>query len=99
MADLLRGKDMGDIEELKRQGLSIRAISRMTGYCRKTIRKYLIGPRHVPEYGPRRPSVGKLEPFKLNLDERLAAGTVGVVLAKEKGPRIILKGDHGDGVR
>jgi len=74
VADLLRGKDMGDIEELKRQGLSIRAISRMTGYCRKTIRKYLIGPRHVPEYGPRRPSVGKLEPFKLYLDERLAAG-------------------------
>lgn len=74
MADLLRGKDVDDISELRRQGLSIRAISRMTGYCRKTIRKYLIGPRTVPEYGPRKPSIGKLEPFKMYLNERLAAG-------------------------
>jgi len=33
-----------EIEELKRQGLSIRAISRLTGYDRKTIRKYLTQP-------------------------------------------------------
>ena len=39
---MLRGKDVQDMEELKRQGLSIRAISRLTGYDRKTISKYLI---------------------------------------------------------
>ena len=50
---MLRGKDVQEIEELKRQGLSIRAISRLTGYDRKTIRKYLIQPEAVPEYGPR----------------------------------------------
>jgi len=33
---VLRGRDMQDIEELKRQGLSIRAISQLTGYDRKT---------------------------------------------------------------
>ena len=33
---------MQEIEELKRQGLSIRAISRLTGYDRKTISRYLL---------------------------------------------------------
>jgi len=50
---VLRGRDVQDFEELKRQGLSIRAISRLTGYCRKTVRKYLIQPDTVPVYGPR----------------------------------------------
>ena len=36
---MLRGKDVQEIEDLKRQGLSIRAISRLTGYDRKTISK------------------------------------------------------------
>jgi transposase len=63
-----------DIEELKRQGLSIRAISRLTGYCRKTVRKYLIRPDGVPVYGPRAKQPGKLEPFKPYLEERMRAG-------------------------
>ena len=41
---MLRGRDVQDFGELKRQGLSIRVISRLTGYCRKTVRKYLIQP-------------------------------------------------------
>ena len=41
---MLRGKDVEEISELKREGLSIRAISRLTGYGRKTIRKYLLAP-------------------------------------------------------
>jgi len=32
---VLRGRDVQEIEELKRQGLSIRAISRLTGYDRE----------------------------------------------------------------
>ena len=50
---MLRGKDVHEIEELKRQGLSVRAISRLTGYDRKTIRKYLIQPEAAPVYGLR----------------------------------------------
>ena len=65
---------MQEIEELKRQGLSIHAISRLTGYCRKTIRKYLIQPENVPVYGPRPTAPGKLEEFKPYLEERLRAG-------------------------
>jgi hypothetical protein len=33
---VLRGRDVDEVMELKRQGLSIRAISRLTGYDRKT---------------------------------------------------------------
>jgi hypothetical protein len=38
---VLRGKDVQEIEGLRRQGLSIRAISDLTGYDRKTIRRAL----------------------------------------------------------
>ncbi|HUJ83126.1 MAG TPA: IS21 family transposase [Candidatus Acidoferrales bacterium] len=65
---------MQDFEELKRQGLSIRAISRLTGYCRKTVRKYLIQPDSVPVYGPREKQPGRLERFKPYLEERMRAG-------------------------
>ena len=37
---MLRGKDVQETEALKRQGLSIRAIGRLTGYDRKTISKF-----------------------------------------------------------
>lgn len=71
---MLRGRDVQDIEELKRQGLSIRAIGRLTGYDRKTIRKYLIQPESMPAYGPRPAKPSKLDAFKPYLDERLKAG-------------------------
>jgi transposase len=41
---VLRGRDVEEVVELKRQGLSIRAISRLTGYDRTTISKYLSAP-------------------------------------------------------
>ncbi len=71
---MLRGNDVHEIEELKRQGLSIRAISRLTGYDRKTIRKYLVQPEAAPVYGPRPAQSSKLDGFKPYLEERLKAG-------------------------
>jgi transposase len=71
---VLRGKDVQELEELKRQGLSIRAISRLTGYDRKTVRKYLLQPEARPVYGPRPAPPSKLDPFKEYLEERLKAG-------------------------
>jgi len=63
-----------EIQQLKREGLSILAISNLTGYDRKTIRKYLLKATAKPVYGPR-PALGsKLEPFKGYLGERLQAG-------------------------
>lgn len=73
---MLRGKDVQEVTALKQEGLSIRAISELTGLDRKTIRKYLIEPEARPVYGPRRASGGslKLDPFQPYLAERLLAG-------------------------
>lgn len=69
---MLRGRDVDEVVELKRQGLSIRAISRLTGYDRKTINRYLATPNRRPMYGPRAVAPRILEPFKAYLKERLA---------------------------
>ena len=65
---------MEQINQLKREGLSILAIRNLTGYDRKTIRKYLLVPSARPAYPPRRQAAGKLDPFKAYLEERLQAG-------------------------
>lgn len=71
---MFRGRDVEEISELKPEGLSVRAISRLTGYSRGTISKYLLAPTGRPVYGPRPAAVGKLDPFKPYLNERLQAG-------------------------
>ena len=65
---------MNDIAELKRQGLSIQAISAMTSFDRKTVRKYLRDPAARPEYKARPPEPSKLDAFKPYLEERMKAG-------------------------
>jgi transposase len=76
--------EVHDIEELKRQGLSVQAISNMTGFDRKTVRRYLVQPEGTPVYGPRAPEPSKLDPFKPYLEERLRAGVWnGQVLLRE----------------
>ena len=85
---MLRGKDVEEINELKRQGLGIRAISRLTGYDRRTITRYLLKVTGKPSYGPRPAPVSKLEPFKPYLKERLQAGVWNAqVLLRELGER------------
>jgi transposase len=53
--------------------MSIQAIGEVTGYDRKTIRKYLRKPER-PAYPARPASASKLEPCKPYLNERLQAG-------------------------
>ena len=65
---------MQEIEELKRQGLSIQSISRLLGFDRKTIRKYLLKPDGTPAYGPRAGRPSKLDAFKPYIEERQKAG-------------------------
>ncbi|HEY2011858.1 MAG TPA: IS21 family transposase [Bryobacteraceae bacterium] len=65
---------MEEINQLKREGLSILAISNLTGYDRKTIRKYLLAPETRPTYGPRPAPASKLAPFEPYLRERLQVG-------------------------
>ena len=66
---MLRGTEVEEMEGLKRQGLSLQAISELTGYDRKTVRKYLILPDRVPAYKPREPQASKLDPFQPYLNE------------------------------
>lgn len=75
---------MYDIEELRRYGWSYRKIAKELGIDRRTVRKYLVGPATVPEYGPRAAAASKLEPFKEYLKERTDAGVWnGQVLLRE----------------
>ena len=82
---------MHDILEFRRQGLSVSAISALTGFDRKTIRKYLAEQPAVPTYGPRKRRPRKLDPFVPYLEERLAAGVWNAVVLlrelKERGYR------------
>ena len=71
---MLRGRDVQELTELQRQGMSIQAISKLTGWDRKTVRKYLLQPNVLPEYGPRRKQASKLDAFKPYLEERMRAG-------------------------
>jgi hypothetical protein len=54
-----------ELTELQRQRMSIQGISKLTGWDSKTIRKYLVQPNTMPEYGPRRRTVSKLDPFQV----------------------------------
>ena len=87
---MLRGKDVQEIEELKRQGLSIRAISRLTSYDRKTISKYLVHPEGGPVYGPRAKQPGKLDPFQPYLLERMPAGVWNARVVQREGGYTLL---------
>lgn len=61
---MLRGTDVDEVVEPKRQGLSIRAISRLTGDDRKTIRRYLASQMSRPVYGPGPPKKALPAPVK-----------------------------------
>ena len=77
MADLLRGINVENVCELKRQGLTISRISEVTGFDPKTIRKYLRTP-DTPVYGPRVPRTSILDPYKAFIDVKLQAGVWNV---------------------
>ena len=76
---MLRGGDVNEIQELRRQGLSITQIGTLTGFDRKTIRKYLGDPKR-PRYGPRPRRGSQLEPFQNYIHERLSAGVWNAVV-------------------
>ena len=71
---MLRGRDVQQMVEMKREGLSTQAISKLTGYDRKTVRKYLLKPEAVPRYGPRLKRSSKLDAHKPYLQDRMKAG-------------------------
>jgi transposase len=68
---LLRGRDVDEIKELKRGGLSIKAIGRLTSCNRKTISQYLLASTGRLVYRPIPSATSNVEPFKSYLKERL----------------------------
>jgi transposase len=80
---MLRGKDVNDIHEFKRQGLSLKEISALTGFDPKTLRKYLRDSK-TPRYGPRQKRPSKLDPFKPYLQQRMAAGVWNATVLLEE---------------
>ena len=64
---------MNEIQELKRQGLSISQIAAHTGFNRRTVRKYLSQPG-IPRYKARASRPTNLTPFLPFVEARLAAG-------------------------
>ena len=59
------------ILDLARQGLTVSAISRRTGYDRKTVRKYLERGMQPPAYKARERAPSPLSPFHVFLRERV----------------------------
>lgn len=70
---MLNGEEMLDIKDLKRQGLNISQIAKLTGKDRKTVRKYILR-REVPAYIERPKQPSKLDPFKKYVEDRMDQG-------------------------
>lgn len=62
-----------EIQRLQADGLSLRAICRVTGLSRQTVRQYAQSP-NVPARAPRRPVPRKLDPFVGYLRDQWEAG-------------------------
>ena len=78
---------MDEIRTIHRQGLSISDIAGLTGFDRKTVRKWLRQPG-PPRYGPRPPRPSTLDPYKPFIDQRLSAGVWNaMVLLRELRPQ------------
>ena len=69
---MLKWESTMEVHILRKQGKSIRAICRMTGHSKNTVRKYLRSPE-PPSYGPRVRQPIKLDPFKDYLKMRVEA--------------------------
>jgi len=81
---VLRVKDVQELEELTRQGLSIRPISRLTGYDRKTI-SISATPRRGASVWAASETAGQARSIPALLagtDEGLAYGTLRVLLTR-----------------
>jgi transposase len=66
-------EELVSILDLQQQGLSVSAISRRTGFDRKTVRKYIKQGLTAPTYSARPPRPTVIDPFARYLAERVAA--------------------------
>lgn len=62
---------MDQIKILEESGLSLREITRQTGYAFETVKKYIEKQDFSPELKPKQKRSGKLNPYKHHIDEWL----------------------------
>jgi transposase len=80
---MLGGRTVKQIYELRAEGQSVRAIARLLGVARNSVRKYLRADE-IPKPQPRLARGSKLDPFRAHLEWRVAEGVVNcVVLLRE----------------
>src|SRR5437588_554253 len=80
---MLGGRTVKQIYELRAEGQSVRAIARLLGVARNSVRKYLRADE-IPKAQPRPARGSKLDPFRAHLEQRVAEGIVNcVVLLRE----------------
>jgi transposase len=70
---LIKDVEVLDVKEKYKTGMSIADIARETGYCEKTIRRW-IKAAESPRYKSRPKQPGKLDPYKDYIMSRLAEG-------------------------
>ena len=93
---MLRVEGYVEIQVLKRQGKSIRAISAELGVARNTVRKYLRS-GGAPKMKERPPRPSKLDPFREYLKERIRAALPERIPASVLGREIAERGYQGKG--
>lgn len=69
---MLKQESCMEIQILHKQGKSIKAISRETGYSRNTVRKYLRSDE-PPQYTPRSRRPSLLDPYRAYIEARVSA--------------------------
>ena len=80
---MLGGRTVKQIYELRAEGQSVRAIARVLGVARHSVRKYLRA-EEIPKAQPRPKRGSKLDSFRTHLEQRVGAGVVNcVVLLRE----------------
>jgi len=79
---MLTMEEWMDIRQLNREGHSVRAIARMTGFSRNTVRSVLRN--GAPKPYTRKPQASKLDPFKDYLSKRYTECELSAVRLREE---------------
>jgi transposase len=95
---MLKMDQVQKIKILGESGLSLRGITRQTGYAFETVKKYIEKQDFSPEIRPKQKRIGKLDPYKHLIDEWLEKDKQAKRKQRHSAKRVYdrLKEIHGD---